>query len=135
MKMVLRNKWLILITGLVIVLPLLQLLFFYSIAMNTGLPGRRGGPQDAFRHTYACAVVAKYISPSVVMFVTRISERNKESDYDKMDMHNNMIGLKIGLSSKNLYKAVKQAVAEGQINAEKSDQITWLPENNWSNGL
>lgn len=135
MKIILRNKWLIIIASLIIVLPLLQLLYFYSIAMNTGLPGRRGGPQDAFRHTYACAVVTKYISPKVVMFVTQVSERNKESPFDQMDMHNNMIGLKIGLSSKNLYQAVKQAVAEGQINAQDSEQITWLPENKWSNGL
>lgn len=36
---------------------LVAMSFFYLAAMNTGLLGRRGGPQDAFRHIYASAVV------------------------------------------------------------------------------
>ncbi len=121
--------------GLIVLLPLLQLLFFYLIAMETGLPGRRGGPQDAFRHTYASAIVAKYLSPKVVELVTNLSERNANSPHDAMDIHNNTIGIQIGLTSKNIYEAVKARVDNGGVNSKEKNRTTWLLEDMWTNGF
>lgn len=135
MRNLIWKKWPLVLFAVAVTLTLLQIIFFYLIAMNTGLPGRRGGPQDAFKHTYACAVVAKYISPRVVMLVTRLSERDSKSPHDTMDIHNNMNGIRIGLTSASLYKAVNLAVTNGQINANEIDQTRWLPEDHWNNGF
>lgn len=107
----------------------------YLFAMSTGLPGRRGGPQDAFRHTYSCALVTRYLSPRVVDLVTTVFERDDNSPHDLMDRHNNRIGKMIGLSSENLYDAVSRRVSLGEINTSHEDTITWLTEDLWTNGF
>ncbi len=103
----------------------------YRLAMSTGLPGRRGGPQDAFRHTYSTALTARYLSPRVVVFVTFATERDPASPFDKMDIHNNRIGTNIGLGKDDLYEAVMNKVKNGQINAADADIVTWLPKEKW----
>lgn len=103
--------------------------------MSTGLPGRRGGPQDAFRHTYSSALTARYISPVAVEIFTWASERSPENKFDKMDIHNNKIGITIGMSTGDLSDLVRRKISEGQINATADNVVTWLPKEDWDNGL
>ncbi len=107
----------------------------YLAAMNTGLAGRRGGPQDAFRHTLASAYISKYIHPTAVDIFTYFSERDAASIHDRMDIHNNMNGKRIGKSSNDIYQAVVDSVKKGEINSSDSNVSTWLIPEKWDNGL
>ena len=126
----------IFISTLIIVLlsPVIVVFLLYRLAMATDLPGRRGGPQDAFRHTYSTALTARYLSPKVVELVTYLFERDSDSHFDQMDIHNNKIGTKIGLDKGDLYEVVMKKVQEGQINSKDQNTITWLPEDEWDHG-
>lgn len=115
--------------------PFLIAVVLYLIAMDTGLKGRRGGPQDAFRHTYSSALTARYVSPLAVEFFTYIWEREPEAPFDKMDIHNNKIGTKIGLSEGNIYETVSRKISEGQVNTEDPNTVTWLEEKKWDDGF
>lgn len=117
------------------ILKISPLLYFYAISEIQGLPGRSGGPRDAFRHTYASAFSARYISPKFVDFVTWLCER-RPTQSSAMDIHNNMNGKAIGLSdAPSIYDAVKDSVKNGGVNATDPHQTTWLPPERWSNGF
>lgn len=103
----------------------------HLIAGNSGLPGYRGGPQDAFRHALASAYITKYISPNAVEAFTKMSEQNPTSDHDKMDIHNNKLGKDIGLSADNIYQSVMERVKAGQVNSSYDYVMTWLSEDRW----
>jgi len=130
-----RKKTLVYLFVLVFLSPIVTVVLLYRLAMATELPGRRGGPQDAFRHTYSTALTARYISPKAVELVTYLSEREPDSPFDQMDIHNNRIGTQIGLGDGDLYERVWQKIKEGRIDSKDKDVITWLPENQWDHGL
>ncbi len=116
--------------------PLIFILSLYVTASRTGLPGRRGGPQDAFRHTYASALVSRYLSPKVVHLVTSVTELDANSPHDQMDIHNNTLGAKLGVShSGDLYDLVAEKIRSAEINTTSEDTITLMPESDWDNGL
>lgn len=110
---------------------------FYAAAFLTGLPGMRGGPQDAFRHTLASAVVSRFISPAAVDWVTDATESGRTRN-SRMDRHNNRIGRELGLrggSATQLYGRVREQVAAGRADSDDPAVTTWLPEKNWTVGL
>lgn len=115
--------------------PIIVVFILYRFAMSTNLPGRRGGPQDAFRHTYSTALTARYLSPKVVELVTYMSETDPNSHFDQMDIHNNRIGTNIGLAKGDLYQEVMKKIKEGQVNSTDPGIVTWMPEDEWDNGL
>ncbi len=115
--------------------PVIFLIYFYISAMQTGLPGRRGGPQDAFRHSYASAVVARYTHSNVVKILTNILESNSEDSYDLMDRHNNAIGAKIGSSDLPIYETLLNKIKQGSVSAYDKNTLMWLPSDHWSNGF
>lgn len=120
---------------LAIISPVIAVFLLYRLAMSTNLPGRRGGPQDAFRHTYSTALTARYISPKAVELVTKYSESDLNSPFDQMDIHNNRIGTMIGLADGDLYETVLKKIHEGKVNAEDINTVTWLEEKDWDQGL
>jgi hypothetical protein len=128
---ILRNKYLISGATILLLSPLLFIISMYIISRNTKLDGPRGGPQDVFRHTYASAVTARYISPKIVKLVTFICERNPNSDYDKMDIHNNTLGLQIGLSKLPIYQTILEKIKIAEVNPSDSDTIYILEANKW----
>ena len=130
-----RKKILISILLVTLISPVIVVILLYRLAMATELPGRRGGPQDAFRHTYSTALTSRYLSPKLVDLVTYLSERDSYSHFDQMDIHNNRIGTKIGLDKGDLYEVVMKKVQEGQINSKDPNTITWLPEDEWDHGF
>jgi len=110
----------------------------YFVAWQTRLEGMRGGPQDAFRHTFSSAIVAHYAGPIVVDWATMIFERDDTSAMDLMDRHNNAIGKRIGIESKGfreIYNQVSFAVQGGEVNTNTPDRVTWLERQYWSVGL
>lgn len=130
-----RKNFLLSLIVLAFLSPIITVVLLYRLAMATELPGRRGGPQDAFRHTYSTALTARYISPKAVELVTYLSEREPDSPFDQMDIHNNRIGTMIGLEDGDLYETVWNKIKEGRVNSSDKDVITWLPENQWDHGL
>lgn len=91
------------------------------------------GPLDAYRHTFASAVVAYTTSPKVVQLVSKVMER-KNRPANLMDKHNNAIGMRIGQQVKSLdeiHARVLVKVESGTVNAADSDQTTWLPPQYW----
>lgn len=125
------KKYIILILILIIISPCIEVVILYRYAMATNLPGRKGGPQDAFRHTYSTALTARYISPKVVELVTRFSERDPNNIFDKMDIHNNKIGTQIGLGVGDLKETVWRKIKDGKVDAADDNVVTWLPEEKW----
>jgi hypothetical protein len=134
-KFLKNSKKYLLLVAFVVAVYFSIIVSLYLFAMNTQLPGRRGGPQDAFRHTFSSALVARYISPYAVELVTLALERDNFSDMDLMDRHNNRVGIGIGLSNDPIYETVLKKIEQGQINAKDRDQITWLRKSRWSGGL
>jgi hypothetical protein len=130
-----KKKILISLFVLTFISPVIVIFCLYRLAMATVLPGRKGGPQDAFRHTYSTALTSRYFSPVVVEFVTFICERDPSNHFDQMDIHNNKIGSRIGLDKGDLYETVMNKIKEGQINASDNNVITWLPESEWDHGF
>lgn len=130
-----KKKILISLFVLIFISPAVAVFCLYRLAMATELPGRRGGPQDAFRHTYSTALTSRYLSPVIVEFVTYMCESDPSNHFDRMDIHNNKIGTRIGLGKGDLYETVMKKIKEGQIDAADDNVITWLPENLWDQGL
>jgi len=130
-----RKKILLSLIVLAFLSPIVTVVLLYRLAMATELPGRRGGPQDAFRHTYSTALTARYLSPKAVELVTYLSERDPSSPFDQMDIHNNRIGTHIGLGNGDLHETVWQKIKAGQVDSKDKDIITWLPKNQWDHGL
>ncbi|MBL7663840.1 MAG: hypothetical protein JNM93_01815 [Bacteriovoracaceae bacterium] len=127
------KKKIIILLSLPVILVLSFIFLMHLIAMNSGFKGYRGGQQDALRHTLASAYVSKYISPKAVDLFTLISERDPTAKHDKMDIHNNRIGKRLGPSLSNVYSEIKRKVEEGNENATDENTITWLPKKNWVN--
>ncbi len=121
--------------ALIFTLLFVVVISFYMIAGQTGFKGRRGGPQDAFRHTYSSAVVARYISPKAVHLVTILFERNPESIHNQMDINNNNLGVQIGLSSKSIYREVHKLVEGAGPESIDGKSLIVLPKEHWSDGF
>lgn len=117
--------------------PLFVLSYTWGHVLTSDLPGGRGGPLDAYRHTLASAVVAYTLDKTVVDVVTGISERGGR-DSNVMDRHNNRIGAVIGSragSFSEIESTVYAQVSDGEVNAISDNRTTWLPEDKWNKGV
>ncbi len=118
------------------VYPLFVLIYTWTFVYRSNLEGGRQGPLDAYRHALASAVVSYTLDERAVHLVTSVMESNGK-DSNKMDRHNNWIGAQIGNHSKSfreLEPSVRQHVLEGAVNSTDTNQITWLPQENWRDG-
>lgn len=112
---------------------LLVLGFVWWHCYKSPLKAGANGPLDAYRHTFASAVVTYTTSPKVVKAVSRLMEY-KNRPANLMDKHNNVIGIEIGLQAKSLDEIdaqVVERVSKGIVNAGNREQITWLPPQYW----
>lgn len=111
----------------------------YAIVLDTALPGGRNGPKDAYRHTLASAIVAYTGSPRWVEWTTAVMENDGHGDVSRaMDAHNNRLGARIGAEANSwsdMRAAVVDAVANGAVQADDPDRITWLPRERWRDRL
>ena len=118
------------------VYPAGVLSFTWSHVSRSDFQGGRNGPLDAYRHTLASATVAYTLGEWAVRGVTTLSE-SQGKDSNRMDIHNNRIGAKIGARAgafREIEPAVRQAVLNGRVHASDLDQITWLPKDQWRDG-
>ncbi len=128
-----RWRLALVLAGLLAVYPAALLGYVYWHALTSGLPGARHGPQDAYRHTLASAVLAYTISPRAVHWVAVVMEPGNDAG-SRMDRHNNAVGAAIGASATSfaaLRPAVLARVRAGQVHATDPDQVTWLPPHRW----
>jgi hypothetical protein len=130
-----KRRWLrwLLFFALAAAYPLVVLSYVYWHSLTSGLPGGRHGPQDAYRHALASAVVAYTLSPRVVHWVTAVMEPSDDPG-DLMDRHNNFVGASIGASAASfggIRPEVERRVRAGRANARDPERITWLPPSEW----
>lgn len=130
-----RRRWrpLLLVFALLSVYPLSVLSYVYGYTLSSGLPGGRHGPQDAYRHVLASAVVAWSLSPRAVALATRAMESDPEPG-SRMDRHNNAIGASIGASARTFAEIRPRVLARvqaGRVDAIDAEQVTWLPPREW----
>jgi hypothetical protein len=128
-----RWRWVALIAA-VVAYPMWLMSYAYFFSLTSGLPGPRHGPQDAYRHALASAVLAFTISPRAVEWATSVMEA-AEDPSSRMDRHNNAIGAQIGAETASfgqLRPQILSRVAAGRVNAADPRQVTWLPPNQWS---
>lgn len=111
----------------------------YAIVLDSGLPGGRHGPQDAYRHSLASAIVAYTGSPRWVDWVTRVMEDDGRGDAARaMDAHNNRLGARIGAKARSwteMRAGIDAAVAAGDVQVQEPSRITWLPPERWRDHL
>lgn len=111
----------------------------YAGYLRADLPGGRNGPADAYRHSLASAIVAYTLSPRCVDWVTAVMERDGRGGAARaMDAHNNRLGARIGAragSWADMQRAVREAVARGEVDARSPDRITWLAADAWQERL
>ena len=130
-----RRRWPLRLAAVaaVAIYPLSVFGYAYWHSLTSGLPGPRHGPQDAYRHTLASAVVAYTISPVVVDWVSAVMEFADDPS-SRMDRHNNAIGASIGAAAQSfaeLRPRVYERVQAGSINAADPRQVSWLAPRYW----
>jgi hypothetical protein len=130
-----RRRWpfWLAMLGALAVYPLLVLGYVYWHSLGSALPGPRHGPQDAYRHVLASAVVAYTTSPTVVDWVTAVMEFADEPS-SRMDRHNNAIGASVGAAASafaQIRPQVALRVRSGRVNASDPRQVTWMPPQTW----
>jgi hypothetical protein len=121
------------LTVLLTIYPCFVLIYTWNCVYHSNFEGGRNGPQDAYRHALASAVVSYTLGEWAVNLITSLMESGGKAS-NSMDSHNNRIGAHIGASSKSftaLEPSVRQSVANGAVNSTDTNQITWLPKEKW----
>lgn len=132
----LKSKWLLSLIVLS-VYPAFVLGYVWYHCLVSDFQGGKYGQLDAYRHTLASAVVTYSSSSKLVAVATAVMER-KDSAANRMDRHNNIIGVEIGqtaTSFSQLNVLVQQRVNQGAENAVEASQVTWLATPYWEKSL
>lgn len=119
---------------------------YYNV-WNSGLKGGGHGPQDAYRHSLASALVAHTLHPKCIELVIHVMEKDGTGSFaNKMDTNNNRLGAQIGASVpwstssvSVVIKKVHTAVDNGTVQNINSNtkissnpqQIMWMPKKYW----
>lgn len=126
-----------LVVALAFLYVVLVLGFVWWRCYKSPLKAGANGPLDAYRHTFASAVVTYTTSPKIVQLVSDVMER-KNRPANLMDKHNNAIGMRIGLQVKSLdeiHTRVMEQVEKGAVDATDVDQTRWMPPRFWGPGF
>jgi len=116
--------------------PVCVIAFTWSHVLRSDLKGGRHGQLDAYRHALASATVSYTLGEWAVNVTTWIFESG-EKDSNKMDIHNNHLGARLGVKAESfsdIEPAVRSSVLNGTVSSVDSDQITWLPSSRWRDG-
>ena len=121
---------------LICVYPVCVIAFTWSHVLKSDLKGGRHGQLDAYRHALASATVSYTLGEWAVNVTTWIFESGKK-DSNKMDIHNNRVGARLGSeadSFSDIEPTVRRSVLNGNVAAIDSDKITWLSPTRWRDG-
>ena len=90
-------------------------------ALNSGLPGIRNGPADAWRHCVLSCRLSRELNPQDAQQITEQHEKSGGGPpaENAMDAHNNQVGLRCGRNSPN---SCEQACS----NSLYGDQLIWI---------
>jgi hypothetical protein len=116
--------------------PVCIMVFTWSHVLRSDLKGGRHGQLDAYRHALASATVSYTLGEWAVDVTTWIFESGKK-DSNKMDIHNNRIGARLGTKAESfgdIEPAVRSAVLNGTVSSVDTEQITWLSSDRWRDG-
>jgi len=102
----------------------------WNIAEASGLPGRYGGPKDAYRHcVWMCLVTKKgtYLCAQVVgtghEWQNSRQKPPQPREHFVMDLSNNKVGIKVGRS--------KESCEDGCRDALDNEELFVLPKSEW----
>ena len=118
------------------VYPVCVIVFTWGHVLRSDLKGGRNGQLDAYRHALASATVSYTLGEWAVSLTTWVFESGGK-DSNKMDIHNNRLGAKIGSNCRSfgdLESAVRQAVLDGEALTTDPAKITWLSPSMWRDG-
>ena len=119
------------------VYPAFVLSYVWYQCWVSDFQGGKYGQLDAYRHTLASAVVTYTSSSKLVAVATAVMER-KDKAAHRMDRHNNIIGVEIGMTATSFSQLnilVQQRVNQGAENAIEASQVTWLAMPYWEKSL
>ena len=93
-----------------------------AMAKDVARESRNAGPADALRHCYLAAMLARDLGYEDALTVLVAHEMNEEwgSPASRMDLHNNAVGLEIGVRMKtasegDLQEATMNAFLQGRL--------------------
>lgn len=101
------------------------------------LPGREDGPADAYRHLLLSAELARTNTETFTRAVLAAHEftgnaQDQTSDANKMDEHNNELGIQLGLRLKNRPDGGSwEMVIKGARELMTNGSAKWLPQEKW----
>ena len=89
---------------------------------------RNDGPADALRHCYWSALLASQLAYNDAMRVVMTHEfgRTEGSLASKMDIHNNSVGLRIGVANKRTQGASPEGIATNEGNIREAVMNAFL---------
>ncbi|CAA7623034.1 hypothetical protein [Magnetospirillum sp. UT-4] len=111
-----------------------------SKSVESQLPGREGGPADAYRHLIWAAELTRLYGEDTARAMLDAKERygratDQPADQEAMDRHNNEVGIKLGKESKTFDDVVKgaQRTIDGSRDGDNpnGNGATWLPRDQW----
>lgn len=101
------------------------------------LPGREDGPADAYRHLLLSAELARTNTETFTRVVLATHEftgnaQDQTPDANKMDEHNNELGIQLGLRLKNRPDGGSwEMVIKGARELMTNGSAKWLPQEKW----
>lgn len=101
------------------------------------LPGRENGPADAYRHLLLSAELARTNTETFARTVLAGHEftgnaQDQTPEANKMDEHNNELGIQLGLRLKNRPDGGSwEMVIQGARELINNGAATWLPQDKW----
>jgi hypothetical protein len=112
-----------------------------DMANASRLPGLRNGPADAYRHILWAAEMTRLLGEPVAGFFLWGHEKegslgsNQPKDEEVMDLHNNEIGIRIGLLAKTFEEVIagaRKAVETSDRAGSSATGARWLDRSRWS---
>ncbi|HEX8615891.1 MAG TPA: calcium-binding protein [Telluria sp.] len=107
--------------------------------INSNMPGHANGPQDAYRHLILSAELTRQMGVEYAILALEAHEGGANQPANKMDRHNNDIGIDIGAKSKSYEdsvararEAISKAVPSSGPDGASGSGVNWMPESTWS---
>ncbi|HSX94177.1 MAG TPA: hypothetical protein VLG41_14715, partial [Hydrogenophaga sp.] len=103
---------------------------------HSNLPGKDGGPYDAYRHILWTAEMTRRYGENTARSMAAVHELEGDldgqgSERRAMDEHNNEVGFSIGRTANSWDEVVKASREAIDASLERNGPATWLSEDQW----